>query len=64
MSLIRALLAWIVVFVVLTMLTSLLGGISSYELVLLLVVSIVVTALLLRLWDGRHTTGAGNTPSS
>ena len=64
MSLIRALLAWIVVFAVLTMLTGMLGGVSSYELVVLLVVSLGLTALLLRLWDRRHATRAGDTPTS
>jgi membrane protein implicated in regulation of membrane protease activity len=62
--LIRALLAWIVVFAVVLMLTSLLGGISSYELVILLVVSVVLTALLLHFWDRRHPTDTGRTSSS
>jgi positive regulator of sigma E activity len=63
-SLIRALFAWIVVFAVLLVLTSMLGMISRYEVAIVFVVSIVLTWLLIRFWDRRHAAGAGDTTSS
>lgn len=64
MSLIRALFAWIVVFAVLLVLTSMLGMISRYEVAIVFVASIVLTWLLIRVWDRRHAAGAGDTTSS
>ena len=64
MSLIRALLVWIVVFAVLLVLTSMLGMISRYEVAIVFVVSIVLTWLLIRFWDRRYAAEAGGTTSS
>jgi hypothetical protein len=64
MSLIRAFIAWFVVFWLLLLLTSMLGLISVYEVVLVLIVSVVLTAFLLRVWDRRHPSDVGSTPSS
>jgi hypothetical protein len=62
--LIRAILAWVVVFAVLLLFVGTLGFISIYELWIVLVLSIGLTVLALRLWDRWHEARARSTPSS
>jgi hypothetical protein len=62
--LIRAILAWVVVFAVLLLFVGTLGFISIYELWIILVLSIGLTVLALRLWDRWHEGRARSTPSS
>lgn len=62
MLLIRAILAWIVVFAVLLLLAGTVGLIGMYEFWIVLVVSIGVTVLALRFWDRWHAGRAQSTP--
>ncbi len=64
MTAVRALVTWFVTFVLLLLVLAVIGaalggfGLSMYELVLVLAVSIALTYFLLRRWD-RRSRGAG-----